>query len=290
MAPNTVTTPAPTPRDWGGAGQEHGVRTIANAGQACELLECTRAGTLALVAHLEPDALEATHSPLMGPLVWDLAHIAAYEDLWLVHRHGRRSLLRPALADLYDAFETPRATRNEQPAGLLDSAGAYEYLAEVHDRACEVLEDLGPSDRTLLELVARHELQHQETMRQTMSLAGILPGGEPPPLAIGPGDDAGNEEWVAVAAGSFLMGAGPGGFAYDNERPRQEVRLDAFRIASRPLTNLDWQRFVEQGGYRHAGHWSREGWAWREGVDARAMRAHLDWLERAAAQSPEACL
>ena len=59
--------------------------------------------------------LERVHSPLMSPLVWDLGHIAAFEDLWLVHRYGGRPLLRDDLADVYDAFETPRAGRGELP-------------------------------------------------------------------------------------------------------------------------------------------------------------------------------
>src|SRR5579863_5748569 len=76
-------------------------------------LEEGRRRTLALVASVSDADLERVHSPLMSPLVWDLAHIAAYEDLWLVHRHGERSLLREDLAATYDAFETPRAVRGD---------------------------------------------------------------------------------------------------------------------------------------------------------------------------------
>src|ERR1039458_2334544 len=74
-------------------------------------LEEARRGTLALVATLSEEDIERVHSPIMSPLAWDLGHIAAYEDLWLAHRHGGMPLLRPDLADLYDAFETPRAVR-----------------------------------------------------------------------------------------------------------------------------------------------------------------------------------
>src|SRR4051812_20108220 len=73
--------------------------------------------------------LERVVDPLMSPLVWDLARIAAYEDLWLGHRHGGLPLLRPDLAAMYDAFETPRAVRGTLP--LLDRAGAERYLADV---------------------------------------------------------------------------------------------------------------------------------------------------------------
>nr|MBA3327967.1 DinB family protein [Solirubrobacterales bacterium] len=47
-----------------------------------------REATLALVAPLDAADMARVHDPLMSPLDWDLGHIAAYEDLWLVHRHG----------------------------------------------------------------------------------------------------------------------------------------------------------------------------------------------------------
>src|ERR1700683_2548337 len=81
--------------------------------QALADLEQARAGTLALVAAVSDEDLERVHSPIMSPLVWDLGHIAAYEDLWLCQRHAGLELLRPDLAELYDAFETPRAVRGE---------------------------------------------------------------------------------------------------------------------------------------------------------------------------------
>jgi iron(II)-dependent oxidoreductase len=56
--------------------------------EAIAALEEARAGTLALIAGLSEEDLERVHSPIMSPLVWDLGHIAAYEDLWLAHRHG----------------------------------------------------------------------------------------------------------------------------------------------------------------------------------------------------------
>jgi DinB superfamily len=66
-----------------------------------------RARTLALVEQLSDADVETQHTELMSPLVWDLAHIAAYEELWLVYRHAGEPLSRPELAAMYDAFETP---------------------------------------------------------------------------------------------------------------------------------------------------------------------------------------
>jgi iron(II)-dependent oxidoreductase len=212
----------------------------AHAAEAA-LMTRVRDRTLALVAHLDPVDLERVLDPLMSPLVWDLAHIAAYEDLWLCHRLGGHRLLHPELAAMYDAFETPRAVRGELP--LLDSRGAAAYLAEVRERSLAVLADHGPGDGTLVDLVLRHELQHTETMRQAMALAGLLAPGEPPP-----GPTGGVAGWVQVPDGTFALGAGPEGFAYDNERPRHVVDVPAFAIGRRPVTNRAWRAWVEAEG------------------------------------------
>src|SRR4051812_18965479 len=97
-----------------------------------DALQAVRRRTLDLVGHLSPEQLERQVDAIMSPLVWDLAHIAAYEDLWLVHRFAGAPLLRPDLAARYDAFETPRAVRGD--IELLDTDGAHEYLAAVRER------------------------------------------------------------------------------------------------------------------------------------------------------------
>jgi gamma-glutamyl hercynylcysteine S-oxide synthase len=237
---------------------------------ALAALQDVRAQTLALVSHLSDSQLEAVLSPIMSPLVWDLAHIAAYEDLWLAHRHGGLELLRGDLAELYDAFETPRSVRGE--VELLVPVDARRYLDEVRARTAQVLTIAGIGNGTVYEMVLRHELQHTETMRQTMDLVDLLPAGEPKlealtgknALAGGPmgeerteGDERPEREghaqktdgrrtgaWVTVGAGPFQMGAAADGFAYDNERPRHTVDLPTFQIAALPVTNASWGRVV----------------------------------------------
>src|SRR4051812_7567280 len=245
-------------------------------------MDQARARTLGLIAHLSDEQLEAQLSPIMSPLVWDLAHIAAYEDLWIRRRHGGEELLRADLAAVYDAFETPRAVRGE--VELLGAGAAREYLAAVRARTAATLERVGTGDGVLCELVLRHELQHTETMLQTMALAGLLKGGEPLEAL------ADSDGWVEIPSGSFEMGAGPEGFAYDNERPRHEIELEGFSIAHRPVTNASWLTFTEGGGYVRREWWSDEGWAWKEEYDIghhpsvaagdlEAPVCHVSWFE-----------
>jgi gamma-glutamyl hercynylcysteine S-oxide synthase len=253
-----------------------------DAEQLQAAMEAARERTLALVAPLSDEQLEAVHSPIMSPLVWDLAHIAAYEDLWICHRLGGRALLRPDLAALYDAFETPRAVRGE--VELLGVPAARQYLAAVREAAIETIAGHGAGDGFIAEMVLRHELQHTETMRQTMALAGLLTAGE------GVSRPSGKPGWLTIAAGSFLLGAGDRGFAYDNERRRHEVELPGFRIARLPVTNASWMHFSEGGGYERREWWSHEGWAWKEEYDIghhpavaagdpEAPVCHVSWFE-----------
>jgi iron(II)-dependent oxidoreductase len=224
----------------------------------------TRERTLALIASIGDEDLERVHSTLMSPLVWDLGHIAAFEDLWLSHRYGDRPLLRDDLADVYDAFETPRAGRGELP--FLKTAEAIEYLGEVRARTLEVLDERAAAD--VHELVIRHEQQHNETMLQTMQLARLDPALHAEPRAAGGSADAHTGlEMIHVPAGAALVGAPPDGFAYDNERPRHHTDVRGYLIGHSPITNASYLTFVEGGGYERREWWSAEGWAWKEEYD-----------------------
>jgi gamma-glutamyl hercynylcysteine S-oxide synthase len=249
-----------------------------------EAMAAARRRTLDLVGHLSAADLERQVDPIMSPLVWDLAHIAAYEDLWLVHRFASAPLLLPDLAARYDAFETPRAVRGE--IELLDTPGAYAYLDAVRARALETL-DGGEPDPVIHEMVIRHELQHTETMRQAMELGGLLPAGEP---ALRPVPGTAPDDSLTIPAGPFRIGARNGAFSYDNERPAHDIDVRGFRIARRPVTNATWMHFCEGGGYERREWWSDEGWAWKEEYDIThhpsvatghpdAPVCHVSWFE-----------
>jgi gamma-glutamyl hercynylcysteine S-oxide synthase len=235
--------------------------TLAPSAQAS--LEEARERTLALVASVSDEDLVKVHSPLMSPLVWDLGHIAAFEDLWLVHRLGGQRMLRPDLAEIYDAFETPRAQRGELE--FLGPDEARDYLAAVRARALELVD--GESE--IHELVLRHEQQHNETMLQTIQLAQLrdyLSSGSPQNNPNGAPHLTGLE-LIEIPAGRCTIGAPADGFAYDNERPRHRTDVRGYLIGSAPITNATYLRFVEGGGYERREWWSEEGWAWKEQYD-----------------------
>jgi iron(II)-dependent oxidoreductase len=238
--------------------------------RALAALEEARERTLALVAPVRDEDLERVHSPLMSPLVWDLGHIAAFEDLWIVHRYGGRPLLREELADVYDAFETPRAGRGHLP--FLRSGEARDYLAEVRERTREVISEQGTGDGVIAELVLRHEHQHNETMLQTIQLAQLdglaaVDAADAAGSSNGTGRRHTGLEMVEVPGGECTIGAGRTGFAYDNERPRHRTDVRGYLIGCTPITNATYLTFVEGGGYERREWWSDEGWSWKEDYD-----------------------
>lgn len=232
-----------------------------------ELAE-TRARTLAFAEAIDDRDLNRQFDPLMSPLAWDLAHIAAYEDLWLVQEHAGRPALMPDPRGIYDAIETPRAVRGDIES--LDASGAISYLAAVRERTLESARGVGV-DEGLFDMVLRHEQQHMETMTQAVLLAG-LDGFDPEYRREAPAakEELSGLEFVGVDGGTAIQGFTGPGFSFDNERPPLEVTVEAFEIGVVPVTTGDWLGFIEDGGYGQRELWSDEGWDWRVESGARA--------------------
>ncbi|HEY6933063.1 MAG TPA: ergothioneine biosynthesis protein EgtB [Marmoricola sp.] len=227
-------------------------------------LEAARARTRALTA-LDDGELTRQHSPLMSPLVWDLAHIGQQEDLWLL-RGGdqrRQGTLAADVERLYDAFEHPRAERVTLP--LLAPRESRSFIADVRGRVLDGLEALPEHPAALFphRMVEQHEQQHVETMLATHQLRRgepVLGAGGALPRGRLLGSDS-----VLVPAGAFTLGvdADDEPWSLDNERPAHTVDLPAFRIGRVPVTNGEWQRFIDDGGYHDPRWWSVAGWRHR---------------------------
>ena len=159
-----------------------------------EHLVRARRRTLALTSACDEPDLVTQHSPLMSPLVWDLAHVGNQEELWLVRDVGRREPLRCDIDELYDAFKHARSDRPTLP--LLTPAESRSYLAGVRDKALDVLDGVSFEGSALTDrgfvfgMVAQHEQQHDETMLATHQLRigePVLRAEPPPPEVLATG-------------------------------------------------------------------------------------------------------
>jgi iron(II)-dependent oxidoreductase len=228
-------------------------------------LDVARRRSLALTDGLSEDALCRQHSPLMSPLVWDLAHVGNYEDQWLLRAITGRADGRPELDDLYDAFQHPRATRSG--LAMLEPDAARAYIGGVRGQALDLLERTPLDDaRPLLRdgfvygMVIQHEHQHAETMLATRKLAGLSITGADLPSHEVPIDA---ESEIHIPGGEFMMGTDLEPWAYDNERPAHPVVLAPFWLDATPVANAAYQNFIDDDGYADRRWWSDDGWAWR---------------------------
>ena len=239
----------------------------STAAATAEGLERARVRT-AQLTEFDDAELTRQHSPLMSPLVWDLAHIGQQEDLWLL-RGGdatAQGVLPCAVEKLYDAFEHPRAARVTLP--LLDPREARSYLADVRGRVFDglgkVADDVdNPARLFPYVMVEQHEQQHIETMLATHQLRDgtpLLGSGAPLPPSRPVPHDA-----VLVPGGPFVLGvdAADEPWSLDNERPAHAVDIPSFRIGRVPVTNGEYRRFVDAGGYDERHWWSGAGWEHR---------------------------
>ncbi|MFJ3589121.1 ergothioneine biosynthesis protein EgtB [Streptomyces sp. NPDC090231] len=255
--------------------------------RAVTALLTARERTTLLTDSVDDHELTAQHSPLMSPLVWDLAHIGNQEELWLLRGVGGREAMHPEIDGLYDAFEHPRAARPSLP--LLAPAEARSYAAEVRGRALDVLGSTPLGGRPLLRsafafgMIAQHEQQHDETMLITHQLrAGpaALTAPEPPRAA----DAATLAAEVLVPGGPFTMGTSTEPWALDNERPAHRRDVPAFFLDTAPVTCGAYRAFIEDGGYTERRWWAPEGWAMvREHELTAPLFWHRDagqWLRR----------
>ena len=238
---------------------------------------------------LDDHELLAQHSKLMSPLVWDLAHVGNYEELWLLREAAGIDAMRPELDDIYDAFEHPRVTRSDAAAAAarrgrrLHLAGAPQGARlPRHDQPRPEHKSCS-TPRFVFGMVLQHEHQHDETMLATHQLRRgdpVLPATDAMPA---PGALITSAE-VLVPAGPFTMGTSTDSWALDNERPAHEVDLASYLIDTVPVSNAAYRAFVEAGGYDDERLWTPAGWRWRCESGKRApafwFREGDAWLRR----------
>lgn len=70
---------------------------------------------------------------------------------------------------------------------------------------------------------------------------------------------------VYVPAGEFWMGSPDNDpDAAEDEKPQHRVYLDGYWIGQTEVTNAQYRRFIEAGGYSTMAYWSDAGWVWKE--------------------------
>jgi iron(II)-dependent oxidoreductase len=239
-------------------------------------LQDARARTLLLISTLSDRDLEEQHDVLMSPIIWDLGHIASFEELWLL-KHLDGPVEFGEMPGVYNPFEHPRRERGALP--LPRRSEVLAHLERVREEVLRRLETVDFDSSPLLQegyvyrMVAQHEHQHNETMLQTLQLK--LGGPYHPPRRHElPAATEIKQGMVRIPAGDYTVGTNDRSAAYDNERALHRVTLKAFRIDRTPVTNGEYLAFIADGGYTRPELWSPAGLQW---LDQSRAVAPLYW-------------
>jgi ergothioneine biosynthesis protein EgtB len=248
-----------------------------------DLYRGVRETTERLCAPLAVEDYVVQAIPDASPARWHLAHTTWFFETFVLESHldGYRPL-EPQYRQLFNSYynavgpQFPRLERGHLSRPTV--AEVYAYRAHVDKAMADLLERKGPEPAlaAILTLGLHHEQQHQELILTDLKAAfGANPLAPAYHSREIPRDRrAGPLEFVEIAGGLVAVGDDGSRFAFDNERPRHDVHLRSFRLASRLVTCGEYLEFMEAGGYHRPELWLSEGWAT---VQAQSWEAPQYW-------------
>ena len=233
--------------------------------EVAAVLEDARRRSLELIADLTDEQLRAPLLSIINPPLWELGHVAWFQEKWALRHLRDEPLLLEHGDALYDSAAVAHDTRWD--LRLPSRRETLDYCRRVLDRVRERLPagELSEKEAYFHWLVVMHEDMHGEAFtytRQTLGWPAPKLTGASEALPKAEGGVAGD---VEIPGGTFLLGARPGEtFVFDNEKWGHEVEIKPFAIARAPVTNGQFAEFVDDDGYRRPELWTEEGKRWLE--------------------------
>ncbi|MDT3708366.1 MAG: ergothioneine biosynthesis protein EgtB [Thiobacillus sp.] len=226
-----------------------------------------------LCAPLSPEDCMIQTVPEASPAKWHLAHVSWFFETFLLMEYlAHYPEFHPMYRSLFNSYyEQIGKYHPRHERGFLSRPSIGEihrYRAHVDEHMLTLLHDVGedvwPTVQQRLEIGLNHEQQHQELLltdiKRNFSANPLRPAYRSD-LPETPKASPPAMRWLAFSGGLHEIGHHGGGFAFDNETPRHRTYLNAFRLASRPVTNGEYLAFMEGGGYRAPEFWLSDGWA-----------------------------
>lgn len=171
----------------------------------------------------------------------------------------------------------------------------YAYRTYVDNELLNLLNHASEAQwctlQPLVILGLHHEQQHQELLLMDIKHNFMCDPTSPvylpnPGQFSSPATGANNKqlEFISMAGGMIDIGyqANNGapelGFCFDNELPRHPVFLQDYALASRLVTNEEYDEFITAGGYQDPRWWLADGWTC---VQQYQWQAPLYWQKSA---------
>src|SRR5574337_1303003 len=132
-------------------------------------IQDARRRTLDLASSLSPHELLGPRLAIVNPPLWELGHVAWFQERWVLRHAGGAHPTRPDADALYDSAMVPHDTRWDLPLPDLDATVAY--LREIGDRVADLAAS-GRADPYFVQLTVFHEDMHFEAMAFTRQTLG----------------------------------------------------------------------------------------------------------------------
>ncbi len=228
--------------------------------------------SVALAEPLSAEDCCVQSMPDASPVKWHLAHTTWFFETFILERY--EAGFRPfdaAFRVLFNSYYNAIGDKHPRPQrGMLTRPSlsrVLDYRRNV-DARMERLLDRRDANPALLELTVlglNHEQQHQELIltdvKHLLSLNPLHPAYSTAPAAA-PGGTHAPLAWYGFDGGIVAIGHAGEGFRYDNETPRHREFVAPYELASRLVTNGEFQEFIADGGYREPRLWLSDGWDW----------------------------
>ena len=238
-----------------------------------------RARSRAIFDLIDPAAYYSRPIALRNPIVFYEGHLPAFSIISFLRRGLGHPPIDARLEKLFERGIDPDSAEAAVPrsgAGtmwpsrdevLAFAARADDAIVSALERA-EFLEDRPAMQRAqALYTALEHEAMHQETLLYMWHRLPYEQKIRPPALALAKAEGGSYKDsssTVRIPAGTATLGADREGiaFGWDNEFDEHQVQVPAFEIDVYDVTNAQFMKFVEAGGYRTRELWSDENWRW----------------------------
>lgn len=227
-----------------------------------------RSFSLQIAEPLSPEDCAMQTMPDVSPTRWHLAHTTWFFETFILGQHEGYQCFDAAFEHLFNSYynsvgeQFPRHRR-----GTLSRPGLPEtldYRSHVDESMQELLcDDCSHELLRVVELGLQHEQQHQELMltdiKHVLYSNPLFPAYDA--AAKLDQAEATEREWWHCEAQLIDVGHADDNFCFDNELPRHRTYLQEHSIASTCVTNGEYLKFMEDGGYEDPAHWLSLGWA-----------------------------
>jgi len=245
-----------------------------------ETFSLIRRQSVQACASLEVEDYNLQAAAFASPPKWHLAHTTWFFETFILKP------LVPSYSVFHDTYELlfnsyynaigeqyPRPQRGLLSRPTVAEIMSYRkhvdeamtlLLSQIEQGEWETAERDTIVQRTKLGL--EHEKQHQELfytdIKYSFSVNPLYPaytGDETTHTT----NKSQKMQWQDYSGGLVETGVEEGAehFYFDNETPRHKVFLQPFALATRLVTNGEFQKFIDDGAYQKPEYWLSDGWA-----------------------------